>query len=222
MATPSHPPIVNENNKPIKGSALIRLYKPANIFPISFSLFHVCPYLSCDTRGAGTLFNTKKARYYLLSLGQLKTTGIRTNNFSVIINDTDLPGAQKDGMKPATVLKQLHHCPTKQMPYNGSMFNFVHNGFPLQAIRNNTKRLRQKYKRKIKLPPLPPNFVGDAIAYYQEHHRIHLNLPCIRECYRHDFLVLAGIIHCDQIISYIDTIRKVPQKMVQDVTPDHY
>ncbi|GES93235.1 hypothetical protein GLOIN_2v1779171 [Rhizophagus clarus] len=82
MATPSHPPIVNENNKPIKGSALIRLYKPANIFPISFSLFHVCPYLSCDTRGAGTLFNTKKARYYLLSLGQLKTTGIRTNNFS--------------------------------------------------------------------------------------------------------------------------------------------
>ncbi|GES84942.1 hypothetical protein GLOIN_2v1772827 [Rhizophagus clarus] len=131
-------------------------------------------------------------------------------------------GAQKDGMQPATVFKQLHHCPSKQMPSTGSTFNFVHNGFPLQAIRNKTKRLHRKYKRKIKLSPLPPNFAGDAIAYYQTHHRIHLNIPSIRERYRRDSLALAGIAHCDQIISYIDTIKNVPQKMVQDVTLDHY
>ncbi|GES91103.1 hypothetical protein GLOIN_2v1779171 [Rhizophagus clarus] len=430
MAIPSHPPNVNENNEPTKDSALVCLYKPANIFPILFFHLHVCPYLSCDTRGAGTLFNTKKARYYFLSLGQLKKTGIRTNNFSVITNDTDLPGthqrifsstskfpninflignfltfvfnlnrqfpsyvvtkyfsrlrvllkeklcsirnridsdssnnrhiktyilfanrdhviylgfylrckpecnlsaasvisnkrwrcgehyneintchnsalhiprdakyyadelerrakkkkrspreakhihsnrlgisydvvikkyknilarqrnqlpdatkwkyfkeykclqfdivrslqqiqrfnrlstlvlsqntnakykkpfilgALKDGMKPATVLKQLHHCPAKQLPYTGSMFNFVHNGFPLQAIRKNAKRLHQRYKRKIKLPPLLPDFVGDAIEYYQTHHQIHLNIP--------------------------NTLRNVPLKIVQDVTPDHY
>ncbi|GET02734.1 hypothetical protein GLOIN_2v1779171 [Rhizophagus clarus] len=456
MATPSHPPSVNENNEPTKGSALVCLYKPANIFPISFSLLRVCPYLSCDTRGAGTLFNTKKARYYLLSLGQLKKTGIRTNNFSVITNDTDLPGthhrifsstskfpninflignfltfvfnlnrqfpshvvtkyfsrlrvllkeklcsirnrmdsdrsnnrytktyirfanrdhviylgfylrckpecnlpaatvmsnkrwrcgehynkinachnsalhiprdakyyadelerrakkkkrspreakhihsnrlgisydvvikkykdiparqrnklpdatkwkyfkeykrlqfdivrspqqikrfnrlstlvlsqnanakykkpfilgALKDGMKPTTVLKQLHHCPAKQLPYTGTAFNFAHNGFPLQAIRKKAKRLRQRYKQKIKLPPLPPDFVGDAIAYYQTHHQIHLNVPSIRERYQRHSLVSAGITHCDQIISYIDTLRNVPLKIVQDVTPDHH
>ncbi|GBC03008.1 hypothetical protein RclHR1_04930005 [Rhizophagus clarus] len=44
MATPSHSPSVNENNEPTKGSALVRLYKPANIFPISFSLLHPCSH----------------------------------------------------------------------------------------------------------------------------------------------------------------------------------
>ncbi|GBB99963.1 hypothetical protein RclHR1_00370004 [Rhizophagus clarus] len=131
-------------------------------------------------------------------------------------------GALKDGMKPTTVLKQLHHCPAKQLPYTGSTFNFVHNGFPLQAIRKNAKRLRRRYKRKIKLPPLPPDFVGDAIEYYQTHHQIYLIDPSIRERYQRHSLALAGITHCDQIISYIDTLRNVPLKIVQDVTPDHY
>ncbi|GES93048.1 hypothetical protein RCL_jg28330.t2 [Rhizophagus clarus] len=125
-------------------------------------------------------------------------------------------------MKPATVLKQLHHCPAKQLPYTGSMFNFVHNGFPLQAIRKNAKRLRRRYKQKIKLPPLPPDFVGNAIEYYQTHHQIHLNVPSICERYQRHSLALAGITHCDQIISYIDSLRNVPLKIVQDVTPDHY
>ncbi|GBC02619.1 hypothetical protein RclHR1_04710007 [Rhizophagus clarus] len=455
MATPSHSPSVNENNEPVKGSALVRLYKPANIFPITFSLRHVCPSLSCDIRGAGTLFNTKKARYYLLSLSLFSTTNISTNYFSVFTNDTDLPGthqqifsstskspninflignfltfvfnlnrqfpshvvtkyfsrlrvllkeklcsirtrmdsdssnnrhtktyirfanrdhviylgfylrcklecnlpatsvmsnkrwrcgehyneinvchpsghhvprdakyyadelkhrakkkkgnprevkhiysnrlgisydvvikmykdipgrqrrklpdspkwkyfkeykrlqfdilrspqqiqrfnrlstlvlshnanakykrpfilgAQKNGMQPATVFKQLHHCPSKQMPSTGSTFNFVHNGFPLQAIRNKAKRLRCKYKWKIKLLPLPPNFAGDARAYYRTHYRIDLDIPSICERYRRDSLALAGIAHCDQIMSYIDTIKNVPQKTVQDVTLDH-
>ncbi|GBB86120.1 hypothetical protein RclHR1_12590001 [Rhizophagus clarus] len=95
MATPSHSPSVNENNEPVKGSALVRLYKPANIFPITFSLLHICPSLLCDTRGAGILFNTKKARYYLLSLSPFTTTNISTNYFSVITNDTDLPGTHQ-------------------------------------------------------------------------------------------------------------------------------
>ncbi|GBB86887.1 hypothetical protein RclHR1_13320001 [Rhizophagus clarus] len=429
MATPSQAPSVNDNNEPIKGSALVRLYKPANIFPVSFSLFHVCPYLSCDTRGAGTLFNTKKARYYLLSLGHLNTPGISTNDFPVVTNDTDLRGthqrifsstsrspninflignfltfvfnlnrqfpshvvtkyfsrlrvllkeklcsirtrmdsdssnnhstkiyilfanrshviylgfylrcksecnlpaasvidakyyadelqrrakkkkgsprevkhihsnrlgisydvvikrykdvparqraklpdspkwkyfkeykrlqfdilrspqqiqrfnrlstlalshnanakykkpfilgAQKEGMQPATVFKQLHHCPSKQMPSTGSTFNFLYNGFTIQAIRNKAKRLRRKYKRKMKLPPLPPNFDGDATTYYQTHHRIYLNNPSIRERYRRDSLALAGIAHCDQLISCIDRIKEVPQKTVHDVTLEH-
>ncbi|GET02215.1 hypothetical protein RCL_jg15821.t1 [Rhizophagus clarus] len=103
---------------------------------------------------------------------------------------------QKDGMQPATVFKQLHHCPSKQMPSTGSTFNF--------------------------LPPLPPNFAGDARVYYQTHHRINLDIPSICERYQRDSLALAGIAHCDQIMSYIDTIKNVPQKTVQDVTLDHH
>ncbi|GBC05746.1 hypothetical protein RclHR1_00640034 [Rhizophagus clarus] len=92
MATPSHIPINNTPNEPYKGSAIIRLYKPATIFPISFLLHHLHPYLSCDTRGAGTLYNTKKARYYLLSLGLSTSFGPETNNFMVFTNDTELSG----------------------------------------------------------------------------------------------------------------------------------
>ncbi|GES76267.1 hypothetical protein GLOIN_2v1771106 [Rhizophagus clarus] len=81
MATSFHIPIDNTPNKPYKGSAIVRLYKPATIFPISFLIHHLRPYLSCDTREAGTLYNTKKARYYLLSLGLSTLFGPETNNF---------------------------------------------------------------------------------------------------------------------------------------------
>ncbi|GBB94438.1 hypothetical protein RclHR1_23560003 [Rhizophagus clarus] len=90
MATSFHIPIDNTPNKPYKGSAIVRLYKPATIFPISFLIHHLRPYLSCDTREAGTLYNTKKARYYLLSLGLSTLFGPETNNFMVFTNDTEL------------------------------------------------------------------------------------------------------------------------------------
>ncbi|GES79256.1 hypothetical protein GLOIN_2v1779171 [Rhizophagus clarus] len=373
MATSSQTPNDNTNNEPVKGSALIRLYKPAKIFPISFFLRHVRPYLSCDTRGAGTLFNTKKARYYFLSLAHLKETGIRTNNFMVVTNDTDLPGdhqrtfsstsksptsislsgisshtfltlivnfpatsdnsnnrrtktyirfvyrvhviylgfylscnencnlpaasvmsnkrwrcgehyneinachksdlhvprisydvviksfkkipvryrhnvpdfkkwkyfkeykslkfdilrspqqIQRFNRLSALILKQNADTRIKKPFLLSSFYNYVFNGSIFQAVRVNVKNLRRKYKRKNKLPPLPPNFTGDAIAYYKSHHRISLDVPFIRNHYWRESLALAGINHCNQIISHIDTLMQCPEeRVVQDVTPDHF
>ncbi|GBC00583.1 hypothetical protein RclHR1_00390037 [Rhizophagus clarus] len=125
MATPSHSPSVNENNEPVKGSALVRLYKPANIFPITFSLLHICPSLLCDTRGAGILFNTKKARYYLLSLSPFTTTNISTNYFSVITNDTDLPGTHQRIFSSTSKSPNINFLigkDTQIIPFNASCY----------------------------------------------------------------------------------------------------
>ena len=48
--------------------AIIRLYKPITPHILTLRIKKLNPYLSCDTRGSGTLFNTKKGRYFMLSL----------------------------------------------------------------------------------------------------------------------------------------------------------
>ncbi|GES99139.1 hypothetical protein GLOIN_2v1779171 [Rhizophagus clarus] len=316
MATPSHIPINNTPNEPYKGSAIIRLYKPATIFPISFLLHHLHPYLSCDTRGAGTLYNTKKARYYLLSLGLSTSFGPETNNFmeklcsikqridsdnhndcytktyiqfssgnhviylgfhlrcgsdkkyyadelkrraqtkevkhvhsnrlgisyDVIIksvkgaSDFDIVRSPQQiqrfkrlsifilkqnvdcaikkpfllqattdrDKRPITVLKQIHNCPKKQQP-------------PQFHVQDITNRFNIN-----PLPPLSPNFSGDAIVYYKSRHNLNLNLGHLQDHYWHDSLALANIKHYNDIISHIDAIMKYPEeRVVTDVIPDH-
>ncbi|GBB98083.1 hypothetical protein RclHR1_03130024 [Rhizophagus clarus] len=132
----------------------------------------------------------------------------------------------KEKNKPGIVLKQLHHCPrTKQPPHAPvpGTFNFsVTNRTAIKRLRTKVKNARRRYKRKIKLPPLPPNFSGDAIEYYKSRHNLNLNLHYLQDRYWRESLALAKIKHYKEVISHIDTIMKYPEeRSVVDITPDH-
>ncbi|PKC59183.1 hypothetical protein RhiirA1_400140 [Rhizophagus irregularis] len=71
--------------------AILRLYKPQKILDVSMRISKLSPYLSCDTRGSGTLYNTKKGRYYLIRLSEkadLPLTEI--NKYLIYTNDIEL------------------------------------------------------------------------------------------------------------------------------------
>lgn len=66
--------LCTENTKP-KGpqegsKAIVHLYHPCNTYTFSFytKRLNLNPYVVLDTRGSGTLYNTKKARYFLMEL----------------------------------------------------------------------------------------------------------------------------------------------------------
>ncbi|PKK61001.1 hypothetical protein RhiirC2_228870, partial [Rhizophagus irregularis] len=67
------------------------LHKIRNIFAYSFQTHKLNPYIVSDTRGSGTLYNTKKSRYFLMELhpnADLCLT--KKNSFNVYTNDIDM------------------------------------------------------------------------------------------------------------------------------------
>ncbi|PKB93088.1 hypothetical protein RhiirA5_442382 [Rhizophagus irregularis] len=67
------------------------LHKIRNIFAYSFQTHKLNPYIVNDTRGSGTLYNTKKSRYFLMELhpnADLCLT--KKNSFNVYTNDIDM------------------------------------------------------------------------------------------------------------------------------------
>ncbi|PKY57589.1 hypothetical protein RhiirA4_478758 [Rhizophagus irregularis] len=71
--------------------AILRLYKPCKIFPFRLGIKTLNPYTSCDTRGSGTLYNTKKGRYFLLSLNYHADKPLSIyDRLTIYTNDTDL------------------------------------------------------------------------------------------------------------------------------------
>ncbi|GBC10264.1 hypothetical protein RclHR1_00950001 [Rhizophagus clarus] len=92
----------------------------------------------------------------------------------------------------------------------------------MKRLRSKVKNARRRYKRKNKLPPLPPNFSGDAIEYYKSCYNLNLNLCYLQDHYWRESLALANIKHYNEIISHIDTIMKYPEeRSVVDITPNH-
>ncbi|GBC12296.2 hypothetical protein GLOIN_2v1837698 [Rhizophagus irregularis DAOM 181602=DAOM 197198] len=77
---------------PPVSQAILCLYKPLKkFFDISMRISKLSPYLSCDTRGSGTLYNTKKGRYYLIRLSEkadLPLTEI--DKYIIYTNDIEL------------------------------------------------------------------------------------------------------------------------------------
>ncbi|PKB92906.1 hypothetical protein RhiirA5_442970 [Rhizophagus irregularis] len=60
----------NTNPKgPQEGSkAIVHLYRSCNTYSFSFHTKRLNPYVVSDTCGSGTLYNTKKAKYFLIEL----------------------------------------------------------------------------------------------------------------------------------------------------------
>ncbi|GBB83940.1 hypothetical protein RclHR1_01060004 [Rhizophagus clarus] len=162
------------------------------------------------------LWSTNKNQYPVLYKLAMKYLSIPA---------TSVPSAQqiqRFNRLVATILKQVHHCPRKIPPPVGSASQYSWNLSTMKKIRVNVKNLRRKFKRKNKLPPLLPGFIGDAVEYYKARRKINLNVPFIRNHYWRESLTLAQINHCNQVISQIDTIMKYPEvKVIEDVTSQH-
>ncbi|PKY58348.1 hypothetical protein RhiirA4_480191 [Rhizophagus irregularis] len=87
--------LCTENNTPTgppKGSkAIVRLYHPCHTYAYSFTTKKLNPYEISDTRGSGTLYNTKKARYFLMELDREADLLLTKKSFfNIYTNDIDM------------------------------------------------------------------------------------------------------------------------------------
>lgn len=78
--------------EPQEGSkAIVHLYHHCNTYAFSFNTKKINPYMISDIRGSATLYNTKKARYFLMELDKdANLILIRKNFFTIYINDIEL------------------------------------------------------------------------------------------------------------------------------------
>jgi hypothetical protein len=78
--TDNTPQLVKDpTENPTPTQALVRLYKPIKkFFSFSLSLHRTNPYVSCNYRGAGTMYHWRCAKYYLLQLKNLLVYHSRT------------------------------------------------------------------------------------------------------------------------------------------------
>ncbi|PKB94795.1 hypothetical protein RhiirA5_438024 [Rhizophagus irregularis] len=64
----------------------------SSTFEYSFSTKKINPYEVRDTRGCGTLYNTKKGRYFLIELENSRYVDLRKKNFfNICTNDIQMP-----------------------------------------------------------------------------------------------------------------------------------
>ncbi|CAB5309107.1 unnamed protein product [Rhizophagus irregularis] len=64
----------------------------SSTFEFSLSTKKINPYEIRDTRGCGTLYNTKKGRYFLIELDDTRYVDLRKKNFfNVCTNDIQIP-----------------------------------------------------------------------------------------------------------------------------------
>lgn len=87
---------MNISNEDISNSrlytkAIVRLYRPAKVHTLSFRIRKLNPYVRCDTRGNGTLYNTSKGRYYLLDFNyRADHPGTDDKSYQIYTNNIEL------------------------------------------------------------------------------------------------------------------------------------
>jgi hypothetical protein len=75
-------------NTPLPSS----IFSPSSSFEYSFNTKKLNPYEVRDTRGCGTLYNTKKARYFLIELDGTQNVDLTKKNFfNICTNDIHMP-----------------------------------------------------------------------------------------------------------------------------------
>ncbi|EXX52058.1 hypothetical protein GLOIN_2v1779171 [Rhizophagus irregularis DAOM 181602=DAOM 197198] len=127
--------------------AILRLYKPQKkIFDVSMRISKLSPYLSCDTRGSGTLYNTKKGRYYLLRLSEkadLPLTEI--NKYLIYTNDIELSKNHRHTFRSTSNKPNLNYILGIYLTFVFSLNRQFHK----DAVNKYFSRLRHLLKEKL-------------------------------------------------------------------------
>ncbi|PKY17673.1 hypothetical protein RhiirB3_488289 [Rhizophagus irregularis] len=104
------------------------------------------PYLSCDTRGSGTLYNTKKGRYYLLRLSEkadLPLTEI--NKYLIYTNDIELSKNHRHTFRSTSNKPNLNYILGIYLTFIFSLNRQFHK----DAVNKYFSRLRHLLKEKL-------------------------------------------------------------------------
>ncbi|PKY33520.1 hypothetical protein RhiirB3_452481 [Rhizophagus irregularis] len=126
---------------PQEGSkAIVRLYRPCNTYSFSFHTKRLNPYVVSDTHGSGTLYNTKKARYFLIELDKDADLILtKKNSFNVYTNDIDMTNDHH----------RIFNSSSKKLNLNyliGTYLTFtfaINRQFSPDVVKKYFKRLRQ-------------------------------------------------------------------------------
>ncbi|POG72973.1 hypothetical protein GLOIN_2v1828557 [Rhizophagus irregularis DAOM 181602=DAOM 197198] len=132
---------------PPVSQAILRLYKPiTKFFNISMRISKLSPYLSCDTRGSGTLYNTRKGRYYLLRLSEkadLPLTEI--DKYLIYTNDIELSKNHRHTFRSTSNKPNLNYILGIYLTFVFSLNRQFHK----DAVDKYFNRLRQLLKEKL-------------------------------------------------------------------------
>lgn len=189
---------------PLEGSkAIVRLYRPCNTYSFSFHTKRINPYEITDTRGSGTLYNTKKARYFLIELDQHADLDLtRKNFFTVYTNDIEMTHDHQ----------RIFNSSSKKLNINyliGTYLTFtfaINRQFSPDTVKKYFKRLRQlllvkflAIKNRLSSDSIKNRQTNTFIRFSSGSHVIYLGfyLPC-------GMNNLFGLgKHCDQPAAFV-------------------
>ncbi|GBC21974.2 hypothetical protein GLOIN_2v1788982 [Rhizophagus irregularis DAOM 181602=DAOM 197198] len=176
----------NSHSKgPLEGSkAIVRLYRPCNTYSFSFHTKRINPYEITDTRGSGTLYNTKKAQYFLIELDQHADLDLtRKNFFTVCTNDIEMTRDHQ----------RIFNSSSKKLNINyliGTYLTFtfaINRQFSPETVKKYFKRLRQlllvkflAIKNRLSSDNIKNRQTNTFIRFSSGSHVIYLGfyLPC--------------------------------------------
>ncbi|CAB4439325.1 unnamed protein product [Rhizophagus irregularis] len=126
--------------------AIVHLYRHCNTYAYSFNTKRLNPYEVSDTYGSGTLYNTKKARYFLIELDKdADLLLIRKNFFTIYTNDIDMTNDHQ----------RIFNSTSKKLNLNyliGTYLTFtftINRQFSPDVVKKYFKRLRQLLLEKM-------------------------------------------------------------------------
>ncbi|CAB4415536.1 unnamed protein product [Rhizophagus irregularis] len=132
-------------DNPTPTQAILRLYKPCKTYPLTISTKILSPYTSCDTRGSGTLYNTKKGRYFLLSLSNTIEQPLSINDrLSVYTNDIELRNHSSHTYQSTSIKPNFKYLLGIYLTFVFSL----NRQFPKHIIDKYFSRLRQLLQEK--------------------------------------------------------------------------
>ncbi|CAB4406965.1 unnamed protein product [Rhizophagus irregularis] len=130
----------------LSSSPSLRSQHHGNIFTYSFHTCKLNPYVVRDTRGSGTLYNTKKGRYFLIELDQNADLLLtKKNSFNIYTNDIDMTNDHH----------RIFNSTSKKVNVNfliGTYLTFIfaiNRQFSPDTINKYFKRLRQLLLEKL-------------------------------------------------------------------------
>ncbi|CAB4435017.1 unnamed protein product [Rhizophagus irregularis] len=130
----------------LSSSPSLRSQHHGNIFTYSFHTCKLNPYVVRDTRGSGTLYNTKKGRYFLIELDQNADLLLtKKNSFNIYTNDIDMTNDHH----------RIFNSTSKKVNVNfliGTYLTFIfaiNRQFSPDIVKKYFKRLRQLLLEKL-------------------------------------------------------------------------
>ncbi|PKY30300.1 hypothetical protein RhiirB3_447318 [Rhizophagus irregularis] len=126
--------------------AIVRLYRPAKVHTFCFHIKKLNPYVRCDTRGSGTLYNTSIGRYYLLDFNY-RADHPNTDDklYQIYTNDIELSQEHCRTFGSTSKIANLNYLIGNYLTFVFSL----NRQFPKHIVNKYFKRLRQSLIEKF-------------------------------------------------------------------------